>query len=89
MWDSGNTAGQVSGATFDANTALYGGAISHSWASAALTISDCMFIGNSAVYVPDDSVLSDDPPPVPTTQGGAVWNDANSTGVVTISGSPI
>ena len=87
VWDSGNTAGQVSGATFDANTALYGGAISHSWASAALTVSDCIFIGNSAVYVPDDSVQSDDPPPVPTTQGGAVWNDANSTGVVTISGS--
>ena len=86
VWDSGNTAGQVSGATFDANTALYGGAISHSWASAALTISDCMFIGNSAVYVPDDSVQSDDPAPVPTAQGGAVWNDANSTGVVTISG---
>ncbi|MBR2963045.1 MAG: hypothetical protein IKC53_02415, partial [Lentisphaeria bacterium] len=87
VWDSGNTAGQVSGATFDANTALYGGAISHSWASAALTISDCMFIGNSAVYVPDDSVQSDDPAPVPTAQGGAVWNDANSMGVVTISGS--
>ncbi len=87
VWDSGNTAGQVSGATFDANTALYGGAISHSWASAALTISDCLFIGNSAVYVPDDSVQSDDPAPVPTAQGGAVWNDANSTGVVTISGS--
>ncbi len=72
VWDSGNTAGKISSATFDSNTALYGGAISHSWASAALTVSDCTFIGNGGET---------------TEQGGAVWNDANSTGVVTISGS--
>ena len=71
VWDSGNTAGQVSGATFDANTALYGGAISHSWASAALTVKDCNFTGNGGET---------------TEQGGAIWNDANSTGVVTVSG---
>ena len=71
VWDSGNTAGKISGAAFNANTALYGGAISHSWASAALTVTDCMFTGNGGET---------------TEQGGAVWNDANSTGVVTISG---
>ena len=71
VWDSGNTEGRVSGATFDSNTALYGGAISHSWASAALTVTDCTFTGNGGEM---------------TEQGGAVWNDANSTGVVTISG---
>lgn len=71
VWDSGNTAGKISGATFDSNTALYGGAISHSWASAALTVTDCTFAGNGGET---------------TEQGGAVWNDANSTGVVTISG---
>ena len=72
VWDSGNTAGQVSDATFDSNTATYGGAISHSWASAALTVTDCMFSGNGGES---------------TEQGGAVWNDPNSTGVVTITGS--
>ncbi|MBR3506832.1 MAG: hypothetical protein IKO02_07280, partial [Lentisphaeria bacterium] len=72
VWDSGNTAGKVSGATFDSNTAAYGGAISHSWASAALTVRDCTFTGNGGET---------------TAQGGAVWNDANSTGVVTVSGS--
>ena len=72
VWDSGNTAGKISGATFDSNTALYGGAISHTWASAALTVTDCTFTGNGGET---------------TEQGGAVWNDANSTGVVTISGS--
>ena len=71
VWDSGNTAGKISSATFDSNTALYGGAISHSWASAALTVTDCTFTGNGGET---------------TEQGGAVWNDANSTGVVTISG---
>lgn len=71
VWDSGNTASGISGATFDSNTALYGGAISHTWASAALTVNDCTFTGNGGET---------------TDQGGAVWNDANSTGVVTISG---
>jgi len=71
VWDSGNTEGKVSNATFDANTALYGGAISHSWASVALLVSGCTFVGNGGET---------------TEQGGAVWNDANSTGVVTISG---
>ena len=72
VWDSGNTAGKVSGATFDSNNATYGGAISHSWASAALTVTDCTFTGNGGET---------------TEQGGAVWNDANSTGIVAISGS--
>ncbi len=72
VWDSGNTASGISGATFDSNTALYGGAISHTWASAALTVSGCVFVANGGET---------------TEQGGAVWNDANSTGVVTISGS--
>ena len=72
VWDSGNTARKFSGATFDANTALYGGAISHSWASAALTVSDCTVTANGG-----DTTL----------QGGAVWNDANSSGTVAISGS--
>ena len=71
VWDSGNTASGISGATFDSNTALYGGAISHTWASAALTVKDCNFTGNGGET---------------TEQGGAIWNDANSTGVVTVSG---
>ncbi|MBQ7730926.1 MAG: hypothetical protein IJT68_03700 [Lentisphaeria bacterium] len=70
-WDSGNTASGISGATFDSNTALYGGAISHTWASAALTVNGCVFTANGGET---------------TEQGGAIWNDANSTGVVTVSG---
>ncbi len=72
VWDSGKTAASVSGATFDSNTAAYGGAISHTWASVALMVSNCTFTANGG-----DTTL----------QGGAVWNDANSTGVVTISGA--
>ena len=72
VWDSGKTAASVSGATFDSNTAAYGGAISHTWASVALLVSGCVFTGNGG-----DTTL----------QGGAVWNDANSSGSVTISGS--
>ncbi len=71
VWDSGNTASGISGATFDSNTALYGGAISHTWASAALTVNGCVFTANGGET---------------TEQGGAIWNDANSTGVVTVSG---
>ena len=72
VWDSGKTAATVSGATFDSNTATYGGAISHTWASVALVIDGCVFSSNG-----NDM----------TAQGGAVWNDANSTGVVAITGS--
>ena len=72
VWDSGSAATTVSGATFDSNTATCGGAISHSWASAPLTVGGCMFTSNG-----DET----------TEQGGAIWNDENSTGVVTISGS--
>ena len=50
VWDSWDKDSSISGAAFDSNTALYGGAISHSWATAPLLVSDCMFIGNSAVY---------------------------------------
>jgi Ca2+-binding RTX toxin-like protein len=71
VWDSGNTATEVSGALFGSNTAAYGGAISHSWASAALNISGCTFTSNGGEK---------------TEQGGAVWNDENSTGVVTVRG---
>jgi len=72
VWDSGMTAASVSGAVFDANTALYGGAISHTWASVALNVSGCAFTGNGGEA---------------TAQGGAIWNDANSSGTVAISGS--
>ena len=72
VWDSWDKDSAISGAAFDSNTALYGGAISHSWASAPLAVTDCTFIGNGGET---------------TLQGGAVWNDAFSTGAVMISGS--
>ena len=71
VWDSWDKDSSISGAEFDSNTALYGGAISHSWASVPLLISGCAFNGNGGET---------------TEQGGAIWNDANSTGVVTVSG---
>ena len=72
VWDSWDKDSAISGAAFDSNTALYGGAISHSWASAPLAVSGCTFTGNGGET---------------TLQGGAVWNDAYSTGAVTITGS--
>ena len=71
VWDSWDKTTSISGAEFDSNTALYGGAISHSWASSPLTVSGCAFNGNGGET---------------TSQGGAIWNDSFSTGVVTISG---
>lgn len=84
VWDSWDKTTSISEAEFDSNTALYGGAISHSWANSPLTVTDCTFIGNSAVYVPDESVP--EPETVPAAQGGAIWNDSFSSGAVTISG---
>ncbi len=72
VWDSGNTAATVSGAVFDSNTAAFGGAISYSYASVSLAVSGCVFTGNGGET---------------TEQGGALWIDPTSSGVVTVSGS--
>ncbi len=75
VWDSWDKDSSISGAEFTDNTALYGGAISHSYSSVPLAITGCLFAGNGGET---------------TAQGGAVWNNWNdygSNGVVTISGS--
>ena len=71
FWNSWDTTTSVADAKFTGNTALYGGAISHSWASAPVAITGSTFTANGGEK---------------TLQGGAIWNDANSTGVVTVSG---
>ena len=71
FWDSWDTGTGVADAKFTGNTALYGGAISHSWASAPVAITGSTFTANGGEK---------------TLQGGAIWNDAFSTGVVTVSG---
>jgi len=74
IWDYLENATAISDAEFTSNTALYGGAISHSYSAAPLDISGCMFTGNGGAT---------------TAQGGAIWNnwtDYGPNGVVTISG---
>ena len=68
-WDYGTKASSITGAKFDSNTASYGGAISYSYASAPLVVSDCVFTGNGGEA---------------TKQGGAVWNRKESTGIVSL-----
>ena len=71
FWDSWDKTTSVADAKFAGNTALYGGAISHSWASSPVAITGSTFTANGG-----EAAL----------QGGAIWNDAYSTGVVTVSG---
>ncbi len=71
FWDSWDTTTSVTDAKFTGNTAPYGGAISHSWASSPIAITGSTFTANGGKK---------------TLQGGAIWNDSYSTGVVTISG---
>ena len=71
-WDCGTKTSSITGATFDSNTASYGGAISYSYASAPLVVSDCVFAGNGGEA---------------TEQGGALWNRAESTGIISVKGS--
>ena len=71
FWDSWDTTTSVTDAKFTGNTAPYGGAISHSWASSPVAITGSTFTANGGET---------------TLQGGAIWNDAYSTGVVTVSG---
>ena len=68
-WDCGTKASSITGATFDSNIASYGGAISYSYASAPLVVSGCVFTGNGGEA---------------TEQGGAVWNRAESTGILSL-----
>jgi hypothetical protein len=70
-WDCGTKASSITGAKFDSNTASYGGAISYSYASAPLVVSDCEFLANGGET---------------TEQGGAVWNRAESTGIISVKG---
>ena len=71
FWDSWDTTTGIADAIFTGNTAPYGGAISHSWAAAPVAISGSTFTANGGET---------------TLQGGAIWNDSYSTGVVTVSG---
>jgi len=71
LWDSWDTTTSVADAKFTGNTALYGGAISHSWGYSPIAITGSTFTANGGES---------------TLQGGAIWNDSYSTGVVTVSG---
>ena len=55
VWDSWDNRTSISGATFVSNTALYGGAISHSYAAAPLLIYGCTFTSNGAAAADDAS----------------------------------
>ena len=82
VWDSWDKKTSISGATFVSNIALYGGAISHSYAASPLLIYGCTFNGNSAA-LPEGSGEAGE---AITPQGGAIWNPATSTGTVTVNG---
>ncbi len=71
-WDYGTKTSTITGAKFDSNTASYGGAISYSYASAPLVVSDCEFLSNGGEA---------------TEKGGAIWNRAESTGIISVKGS--
>ena len=71
-WDCGTKNSSITGATFDSNTASYGGAISYSYASAPLVVRDCTFLANGGEA---------------TEQGGAIWNRKESTGILSVKDS--